>query len=836
MPGHALLRIERLLPHYAFRYGAEAYEFWGIAWLTHDPYRFGWHAYIDQTDQPGQSYWIRYPNGDGFLIYPGKPIGHAGPVSSIRLEQAREGLEDYEYLELLRSLAARAKSASQDTSRARRAFEEADRLVPIPNAGGRYSTRILPDPERSTGCARTWRRRSRSLSANPPRPPHCQRPGRDCEVAQRSEVLIMTPFRQIVSTLVVFGIIGLAADAVEPSANECRTAAAWVQSTLGSSSAANLPFSFQYGGKPSSTLTISWKREVTERKLGSGRVERTISLIDPATELEVRCVATQFEDFPAVEWVLTFRNRGTVDTPILADVQALDSRFGPGSPGRSYRLYHAAGSRALITDFQPRLTELGPGEVVNLSSFGGRSSDGQLPFFNLAFPGGGGTAIAIGWTGQWAASLRTCSRGESRSCAGVERVHTTLHPGEEIRSPSILIVFWQGHDRLRGQNLLRRFILTRETPTTSGKPVNPPCAASVHGYVGFELTTEANVRAGIENVFRHGVPFDTWWIDAGWFTCGSNWARYVGNLDPDPGRFPGGLTPIADAAHKAGMKFLLWFEPERVMPDTSVYKEHPEWLLSPSKDMPAELTYQIKDGFHLLDLGNPEALAWIKARLSAMIARVGIDCYRNDFNMYPLYYWRNQEPADRQGIREIRYVSGLYDLFDTLHKEHPALLLDNCASGGRRIDLEMLRRALVLTRSDYLWDPIGQQCHTYGLAQWIPITGIGAASLDRYSCRSGLGSHYTLAADYRSQDPETWKAIARTVAEQQRSSRCSSVISTHWGRTAPNRGVDGVAVSPGGPWRGPRSSVPEAGQLRGERRLPSAWSSSRCPVYPEEPR
>ena len=138
--------IERLLPHYAFRYGAEAYEFWGIAWLTHDPYRFGWHAYIHQTDQPGQSYWIRYPNGDGFLMYPGRPIGHDGPVSSIRMEQAREGLEDYEYLQLLRSLAGKAKAANRDVS-ARGALEAAGRLVPIPNAGGRYSTRIMPDPE-----------------------------------------------------------------------------------------------------------------------------------------------------------------------------------------------------------------------------------------------------------------------------------------------------------------------------------------------------------------------------------------------------------------------------------------------------------------------------------------------------------------------------------------------------------------------------------------------------------------------------------------------------------------------------------------------------------------
>ncbi len=139
--------IERLLPHFAFHYGAEAYEFWGIAWLTHDPYRFGWHAYIPQTDQPGQSYWIRYPNGDGFLLYPGGPIGASDPVSTVRLEQAREGVEDYEYLQLLRRLVDREHAAHRECAAAEQALAQAARLVPIPNAGGRYSTKILPDPE-----------------------------------------------------------------------------------------------------------------------------------------------------------------------------------------------------------------------------------------------------------------------------------------------------------------------------------------------------------------------------------------------------------------------------------------------------------------------------------------------------------------------------------------------------------------------------------------------------------------------------------------------------------------------------------------------------------------
>ncbi len=135
------------MPHYCFKYGVEAYEFWGVAWLTYDPYRFGWHAYIHQSSEPGSSYWVRYPNGDGFLLYPGKPIGYDGLVSSIRLEQAREGVEDYEYLDLLRQQIADANAAGRDTTAAEHAMHEAAELVSIPNAGGRYSTKILSDPD-----------------------------------------------------------------------------------------------------------------------------------------------------------------------------------------------------------------------------------------------------------------------------------------------------------------------------------------------------------------------------------------------------------------------------------------------------------------------------------------------------------------------------------------------------------------------------------------------------------------------------------------------------------------------------------------------------------------
>ncbi|MFW6171191.1 MAG: glycoside hydrolase domain-containing protein [Planctomycetota bacterium] len=140
--------IERLLPHYCFKYDVPAYEFWGIDWLTHNPHEFGWHGYIHQSGEPGESHWVRYPNGDGFLAYPGGPVGHDGPLSSLRLEQAREGVEDYEYLHMLEARIQAAKRAGENVQHAKEVLARAMRLVERPSPMGRYSTKILPEPDK----------------------------------------------------------------------------------------------------------------------------------------------------------------------------------------------------------------------------------------------------------------------------------------------------------------------------------------------------------------------------------------------------------------------------------------------------------------------------------------------------------------------------------------------------------------------------------------------------------------------------------------------------------------------------------------------------------------
>ena len=162
------------------------------------------------------------------------------------------------------------------------------------------------------------------------------------------------------------------------------------------------PFSFRYDGRSSSPLIQSWRLERTRKYLDTERIQWMLRHADPNSGLIVTCQAIQYTDYPAVEWVLFFENDSIHNTPILEDVQAADLTFASARPGR-FTLYHAEGSSAKRTDFRPLQTSLTA--RTDLGCFGGRSSDGALPLFNLKFPDQRGMVLAVGWTGQWAASF-----------------------------------------------------------------------------------------------------------------------------------------------------------------------------------------------------------------------------------------------------------------------------------------------------------------------------------------------------------------------------------------------------------------------------------------------
>jgi alpha-galactosidase len=173
------------------------------------------------------------------------------------------------------------------------------------------------------------------------------------------------------------------------------------------------------------------------------------------------------------------------------------------------------------------------------------------------------------------------------------------------------------------------------------------------------------------------------------------------------------------------------------------------------------------NGWRLLNLGDLAARTWLTDHVDRLIRDQGIDLYRQDFNIDPLPYWRSADAEDRQGITEIRYVEGYLAYWDELRRRHPTMLIDSCASGGRRNDLETLRRAVPLVRSDHLFEPTSQQCHTYGISFWYPYHGTGTLAgeskilnaadaavqqFDVYAFRSHMAASVTACWDVRRDD------------------------------------------------------------------------------------
>jgi alpha-galactosidase len=505
-----------------------------------------------------------------------------------------------------------------------------------------------------------------------------------------------------------------------------------------------LPFSFRYGSRSAAALLPAWKRSQTSRK-SSGITTHELCWRDRKTGLECVLELQTFAKFPAVEWVMRFRNTGKKDTPLLEDIRPLDMHLAP-DPERTWLsdqtlLRRSCGSPCRPSDFRYQIDPLPAGNTIAMVAGGGRSSNNWLPFFNLQC-GKTGVMVGIGWSGQWAAEFARPTDDRIRIRAGQELTKLKLYPGEEIRTPRILLLFWNG-EPLAGHNLLRRFILKHHTPRPNGKTLQGPLTVAHWG----GMKTQEHLER-IEAYRKQKLDYDYYWIDAGWYGPSDSyspdeftgdWYKHAGNWTINPAAHPNGLRPISDAAKAAGMKFLLWFEPERAVCGTPLTVEHPEWFLGERKP----------DGSLLFNLGLPEARKWMTEHITSFMKQQGILLYRQDFNFDPLPYWRAADAPDRQGMTEIRHVEGLYQFWDAILASQPGMVIDNCASGGRRIDLETISRSIPLWRSDWQcgWVNPGMpgQTHTMGLNYWVPLSGTGVLggcrrAGDTYNFRSSLSA------------------------------------------------------------------------------------------------
>lgn len=461
----------------------------------------------------------------------------------------------------------------------------------------------------------------------------------------------------------------------------------------------------------------------------------------------LRIESLNYPEHAATEWQFRLQAPEAGESPLYEDLKSAD--FEVSFPANAAVMLHwSNGSHSKPDDFEPKANPLVAGKPFTLESFGGRSSDGVMPYFNLA-GGSGGLIMAIGWTGDWKASFELQDNGRVRITAGLKRTRFRLPRGEEVRLPSILVMNYTG-DWIDGQNRFRHLMLAHFTPKNHPPMTLMPVQAGVHGIIPFNETSAEKLVKLATDIAALKLPLDCYHLDAGWNEGG--FPKGQGNPLADPVRFPNGLAPVAEMVRRTGMRFLAWFEPERAMRGTWMEREHPDWLLKPT-NTPEGLRYQERDGFFLVDLGNPDARRWAIEAVSEEVTRSGLDFYRQDFNLYPAYFWHTDEQPDEIGLREIRHINGLYAFLDELARRHPSLILDNCAAGGRRLDFEMMRRCIVLWRSDNTWGhetfPRNVQAMTHGLSHWLPLHGLGAAATDDLALRSGMAACGGFSINFR---------------------------------------------------------------------------------------
>ena len=259
-----------------------------------------------------------------------------------------------------------------------------------------------------------------------------------------------------------------------------------------------------------------------------------------------------------------------------------------------------------------------------------------------------------------------------------------LAAGETVRSPEILLSRVQGdfdaaiqqmHAHIRNCYLPRSF---------RGGVFLESCGTCVG--VGEDK------KAAKESAAK---GFDIYYRDADWFSEeAGNFIEYVGDWESNAERYPNGFRELSRYCAEIGIRCGLWIEPERAGLRSKRKEADREMFLRDEEDkiIPGvlELWFYLGDsGFY--NLSKKEVCDRIEADICQVIEETEINFLRLDCNIDYYPPWSvNWENGCAEAV-DFRYQENLYTMWERIRKKYPDLVLENCASGGGRTDLGMLR-------------------------------------------------------------------------------------------------------------------------------------------------
>ncbi|MDA8216990.1 MAG: alpha-galactosidase, partial [Dehalococcoidales bacterium] len=436
-----------------------------------------------------------------------------------------------------------------------------------------------------------------------------------------------------------------------------------------------------------------------------------------------------------------------------------------GVGGGSMEYYYPP-SAYRVNDVMLRRTSIAPDSFRVESAPDGRSSGTWLPFLQMTLgdPVNAGLVVALEWSGKWYQQLR-CVRTTQVTMApdfileaGIPVEGIILDPGETLALPTVHIIGFRG-DQDDGSNACRRYVNERICPPLADDRPLPLTNYCHWFWIGTDYD-EALLRKQVDRAAELGV--EEYLLGGAWNVGTARGGEYksgVGNWDrADPQRFPNGLESFADYVRGKGLRFGLWFDIEDANRNSDLARQHPDWLI----DIGSENLH--------LNLGIREAQDYAINTIGGWLRRLSADRVRLDYNLGPAPYWKKLDPT---GKIQFQHVAGLYTLLDALRHDFPNCTIDDCASGGRRIDLGYLRRAHLVFISDYTEGRTICRFMQLGANRFLPghllnctvatTPGAGDAPISDAVIISRMAGALSINGDIASWSPELTVRVANLV-------------------------------------------------------------------------
>ena len=208
-------------------------------------------------------------------------------------------------------------------------------------------------------------------------------------------------------------------------------------------------------------------------------------------------------------------------------------------------------------------------------------------------------------------------------------------------------------------------------------------------------------------------------LDDGWFGNRFDDNRALGDWVVNEEKLGGPLNDLITEVHAKGLKFGLWFEPEMISVDSDLYRAHPDWAIQAEGRGHTYSRNQL-----VLNLANPDVVAYIKAAIDKILTENTIDYVKWDYNRNITNIGNGDTYLATQ-MQSHDYMLGLYDLVSYLTEKHSNILFESCSGGGGRNDLGMMRYFPQVWASDNT-DAISRLPIQYGSSYLHPTISMGS--------------------------------------------------------------------------------------------------------------